>query len=301
MGSSPSSTSVNIPSKLTTPRPIALKADTVWISEARSDKRKAEAALVEIKKIRSEMLKKNIDIGESRLSRLQRIEKEKAVLLKRVSSVARERMRNENDEIAELSDPNRPTKLAKRFSEIYDNEWKDAFTSLRDKNKHDDDRTAIETLLSIIKRRGKSFELQINECQKLIAEITYKDLQQNCENLIEDSAARKEDKDRNREYLKLEPVEKYCKLCIELIWRMCIEVPPIKLEFIPNTEAISKHFRHYTMSGDRVDFVVWPVVFLHVNGPVLSKGVIMFKTSGKSDQTSASVNSKDKKKFAATL
>ncbi|KAL3879961.1 hypothetical protein ACJMK2_032237 [Sinanodonta woodiana] len=286
MGSSPSSTSVNIPSKLTTPRPIALKADTVWISEARSDKRKAEAALVEIKKIRSEMLKK--------VSKRQE-ESDK------VSSVARERMRNENDEIAELSDPNRPTKLAKRFSEIYDNEWKDAFTSLRDKNKHDDDRTAIETLLSIINRRGKSFELQINECQKLIAEITYKDLQQNCENLIEDSAARKEDKDRNREYLKLEPVEKYCKLCIELIWRMCIEVPPIKLEFIPNTEAISKHFRHYTMSGDRVDFVVWPVVFLHVNGPVLSKGVIMFKTSGKSDQTSASVNSKDKKKFAATL
>ncbi|KAL3879962.1 hypothetical protein ACJMK2_032238 [Sinanodonta woodiana] len=306
-----SSTSVTTSSspKPNPPAPVDLKDVTIWIDEARGDKRKAEEALVEIKKIRTEMQNKTIDIGESILSRLRRREKEKAELLNRLSSLASDRMRNQNANIADLSDTNRPTKLTERFSELYDNEWTDAFTSLRKEQNHDD-QTAIKTLLFVLEkcytkcktiaekqqkelgetflskeeRKDQSFDLRVNECQKQIAEITYKDLQQNCENLIEDSAARKEDKDRNREYLKLEPVEKYCKLCIELTWLMCIQAPPIKLEFNHTKKAISKHFRHYTRSGDIPDFVVWPVLFLHDNGPVLSKGVIQFRASETSEQ-----------------
>ena len=35
-----------------------------------------------------------------------------------------------NVNIADLSDPNRPTKLAEQFSELYDNDWTDAFEEL---------------------------------------------------------------------------------------------------------------------------------------------------------------------------
>ncbi|KAK3577069.1 hypothetical protein CHS0354_037093 [Potamilus streckersoni] len=310
------------PSKPATPRPVTPDDIKILIRETCSDKSKVEAALVKIKKIRSEMQTKNIKIGESRLSRLHRVEKEKTDLLNRLSSLASDRMRNQNAKIADLSDTNRPTKLTERFSELYDNEWTDAFTKLKEKCEHDD-QTAIQTLLSILKNcytkcekiansqrkelgqkffsktelKDPLFELRINECQKQIAEITYKDLQENFENLID---SRKEDKERNHEYLKLEPVKNYCKLCIELTWLMCIQAPPIKLDFIPKRETISNHFRHYTRSGEEFDFVVWPVLFLHANGSILSKGVIQFKASEKSGQKSSNMNSKDKTKVKTT-
>ncbi|KAL3879960.1 hypothetical protein ACJMK2_032236 [Sinanodonta woodiana] len=315
MGSASSSSFLTSVTTSSIPRaPLFIEYVAIWIDEARSDKRKAVAALVEIKKIRTEMLNKNIYIGESRLSKLRRAEKEKSELLKRLSSLESPRMMNENDKIADLSDANRPTKLAKLFSELYDIEWRDSFASLRHNYMHDD-RTAIETLLLILKNcytkcktiaekqhkelgetlfskyehKDLRFELRIIECQKQIAEITYKDLQQNCEKLIEE---RKEDTERIRKYLKLEPVQNYCKLCIELTWLMCIKAPPMKIEFIPENKAISNHFRHYTRLGDIPDFVVWPVLFLHDNGPVLSKGVIQFR---------ASVTSEPNKKKFGTL
>ena len=34
---------------------------------------------------------------------------------------------NDNPNITDLSDENRPTKLSEKFSELYDNEWTDAF------------------------------------------------------------------------------------------------------------------------------------------------------------------------------
>jgi hypothetical protein len=37
------------------------------------------------------------------------------------------RLTDNNPNIADLSDRNRPTKLAERFTELYDNQWTDAF------------------------------------------------------------------------------------------------------------------------------------------------------------------------------
>lgn len=34
---------------------------------------------------------------------------------------------NDNPNIADLSDENRPTKLSEKYSELYDNEWTDAY------------------------------------------------------------------------------------------------------------------------------------------------------------------------------
>jgi hypothetical protein len=32
-------------------------------------------------------------------------------------------------------------------------------------------------------------------------------------------------------------------------------------------------FKEYTKSGPTVDFVVWPALYLHENGPLVGKGV----------------------------
>lgn len=41
-----------------------------------------------------------------------------------------QKLTDNNPNIADLSDKNRPTKLAERYSELYDNQWTDAFEVL---------------------------------------------------------------------------------------------------------------------------------------------------------------------------
>ena len=48
----------------------------------------------------------------------------------RLSKLAGERLTESNPAIADLSDPNRPTKIGEMYSEVYDNEWTDAFEAL---------------------------------------------------------------------------------------------------------------------------------------------------------------------------
>lgn len=44
--------------------------------------------------------------------------------------MAGDRLRDGNPDIADLSDPNRPTEIGKHFSELYDNEWSDAYEEM---------------------------------------------------------------------------------------------------------------------------------------------------------------------------
>ena len=50
----------------------------------------------------------------------------------RYSKLAGESLAMGNANVTDLSDPNRPTKLAEQFSELYDNDWTDAFEELAD-------------------------------------------------------------------------------------------------------------------------------------------------------------------------
>ncbi|XP_060596417.1 putative leucine-rich repeat-containing protein DDB_G0290503 isoform X2 [Ruditapes philippinarum] len=70
--------------------------------------------------------------------------KEKDSLLLRLSKIAGERLTKDNSAITDLSDPNRPTKLGEVYSELYDNQWTDAFEAL--KNAGHEEQFAIETL-----------------------------------------------------------------------------------------------------------------------------------------------------------
>lgn len=45
----------------------------------------------------------------------------------RLSKLAGDNLTYNNPNIADLSDKKRPTKLAEEFSELYDNEWTEAF------------------------------------------------------------------------------------------------------------------------------------------------------------------------------
>lgn len=46
------------------------------------------------------------------------------------------------------------------------------------------------------------------------------------------------------------------------------------LHFDPETVYDKQIFKEYTTMGRRVKFLVWPALFLHKGGPLLSKGVV---------------------------
>lgn len=41
-----------------------------------------------------------------------------------------DKVENDDQDIADLSDLNKPTKIGERFSELFDNEWTDAFEEI---------------------------------------------------------------------------------------------------------------------------------------------------------------------------
>ena len=61
-----------------------------------------------------------------------------------MSKLAGDRQVDDNPDITDLSDKNRPTKLGEVFSELYDNEWANAFEELTAAG-YDEEET-IETL-----------------------------------------------------------------------------------------------------------------------------------------------------------
>ena len=60
-----------------------------------------------------------------------------------------ERLTDGNPDIADLSDKNRPTKIAEQYCELYDNAWTDAFETLN-QTYRDDEKHVIGALLAIL-------------------------------------------------------------------------------------------------------------------------------------------------------
>ena len=65
----------------------------------------------------------------------------------RLSELAGAKLSVGNPNLVDISDENRPTKLAERYNELYDNEWTDAFSVLTDSG--DDDVQVINKLRNI--------------------------------------------------------------------------------------------------------------------------------------------------------
>lgn len=69
----------------------------------------------------------------------------------RLSMMASDRLTDNNPNIANLGDKNRPTNLADKFSELYSNEWTNALESLEKDYKTESETANIKTLLEIVK------------------------------------------------------------------------------------------------------------------------------------------------------
>ncbi|XP_062613096.1 uncharacterized protein LOC134274867 [Saccostrea cucullata] len=71
------------------------------------------------------------------------------------------------------------------------------------------------------------------------------------------------------------PILAYIDACIEITWLMCIQDPPMVITWATEGEAINKdYYKLYKTNGSIVKVSVWPVLFLHNRGPIVSKGYV---------------------------
>ncbi|KAK3602823.1 hypothetical protein CHS0354_026374 [Potamilus streckersoni] len=229
--------------------------------------------------------KKELDKKEQRLltqqKEMEEVQKAKDDALIRLSQQMGQQMLKGNPSITDLSDQNRPSKLGEMYSELYDNEWTNAFKVLTE-TFHLDEKCAIKPLLKILwessKHASDVSQSTMMRIENLLAGSSEGEfVQEKLTGLVE------------RTYLGKEKVEIYSKKCFELCWLMSIQDPPIVLSKDPETGAHfdSNLYRCYINSGDNVDYVVWPALLLHKDGPVLAKGVTEPSTSPRAKSASA--------------
>ncbi|XP_052794212.1 uncharacterized protein LOC128227580 isoform X2 [Mya arenaria] len=80
---------------------------------------------------------------------LKSLKAENERLRLRLSKFAGDQLTRDNPNITDLSDPNRPQKLGEKYSELYDNEWTEAYESLTHSGYSEAD--AVETLQLTLK------------------------------------------------------------------------------------------------------------------------------------------------------
>ncbi|KAK3602800.1 hypothetical protein CHS0354_026350 [Potamilus streckersoni] len=197
--------------------------------------------------------------------------------------------------IDDLNDQNRLSKLAERYTDLYDNQWTCAFEALTEMRGKQEER-AIEILFNLLiechnfakmaaekqmddfltlvcggpqMQLGDEIKMHMMKARKL-ADVTRADLLfQKCERHIKDR-----DESISR-YLDEKEMKKYLIECFQICWLMAIQDPPVVLgKEVKNSDTFdTSMYKHYTRSGTRVKYVVWPPLLLYEGGPLLAKGI----------------------------
>lgn len=70
------------------------------------------------------------------------------------------------------------------------------------------------------------------------------------------------------------PLRTFLDLCVEVMWFMQSQDPPMTLDFTKDNEPLN--FKPYKTSGSQIDYTIWPTVLLHDNGKVIANGIAEF-------------------------
>ncbi|KAK3602820.1 hypothetical protein CHS0354_026371 [Potamilus streckersoni] len=220
----------------------------------------------QLKEYKNELEKKEKRLLTQQME-LEKVQKAKDEALIRLSQQMGQQMLEGNPSITDLSDQNRPSKLGEMYSELYDNEWTDAFETLTETFKLDDTK-AIELLLKILlvssKHASDVSQSAMKTIETLLSGSSEGDfLREKLTSLVGESRLRETK-------LKI-----YSEKCFYLCWLMSIQDPPVVLSEKPErgTHFDNNLYKCYINSGDNIDYVVWPALLLHKDGPLLAKGV----------------------------
>ncbi|XP_052244890.1 uncharacterized protein LOC127854019 isoform X2 [Dreissena polymorpha] len=212
----------------------------------------------------------------------------------RLSQLMGRKLTDNNPAIADLNDVNRPQNLGQRYSELYDNQWTDAFGSLQKDPSFEDERQIFDMLLNVL---VKAMDFCKRNAEFHKRHIT------NTLLMRDDEKYRSELGSENARYARYALlITPYLQECFSICWLMCVQDPPVVFGSLPkHGAAFDKNaYKEFTQSGTNIDFVVWPAMFLFQGGNVLCKGVAQGKktyTPGNSSSKSAWSSSPEDLKY----
>ena len=69
--------------------------------------------------------------------------------------------------------------------------------------------------------------------------------------------------------------QSYIENCLKVCYFAAVQDPPMFLDFKPGEDTFDRQvYKEYTQMGTKVKFLVWPALFLHEGGALISKGVL---------------------------
>ncbi|VDI48720.1 Hypothetical predicted protein [Mytilus galloprovincialis] len=272
----------------------------------------------EIKKLIYEIdaLKKSLQNEEKEREKLkmtiQAKEKDIHLLNQKLSMVAGRKMKDNNPSIADLSDPNRPERLVEQFREIYDNAWTDVLDHLTE-HKDVTDAEAVKEIVNVLQAIHNQCKDQMNgKKQSIIKIIGYpedtlerqytgdKEGHDPTVKIIKDlvqASANRISAEVIQEIKKCPVVEDilrkgggkseiFVNKCSLLCLFMVVQDPPVVLDFScqPGDPFNKDMFTPFTSSGEVVDYLVWPLMYLNQGGAIMSKGIAQGKKTIKQKQ-----------------
>ncbi|CAG2190202.1 unnamed protein product [Mytilus edulis] len=164
----------------------------------------------------------------------------------RLSQVAGAKLVAGNTSIADLGDKYRPTRIAELYSELYDNDWTEAVDNFSKQEWPEE--VIVQHLFITLQNlyKNQKFDEVLRSYKWMKDDIV-------------------------RQITKLTFFEK----CVTVCWLMVVQDPEMYIaDNLRHGMKFDKdHYREYTKSGPKVDYSVWPALYLHKNGPLMIKGV----------------------------
>lgn len=234
-------------------------------------------------------------------------------LTSRLSKFASQQLTAGNPNIADLSDKHRPTKIGEFYSELYDNEWSEAFEVIKPLEypnvTEDPDTEYFEEVLQILKNilmaayefsaertethlkdikttlLGTITDRKIDEAKgteeydRFVTEHAMKYRKEAAAYAIK-TASKVFKQDGFQRFLKQKSDDPkllaYVDKCVELTWYMRIQDPPMHLHCLQEKETISKtEFAFHGRKGKTTLVCVWPALLLFEGGHLVTKGHVL--------------------------
>ncbi|KAK3099306.1 hypothetical protein FSP39_002391 [Pinctada imbricata] len=256
-----------------------------------------KSAKKRIKELEIEVEKAKKEAEKNLKPDTKKLKEEIDQLKNRLSQLAGSKLTEGNPAIADLSDMNRPINLGEKFSELYDNQWTDAFEVLQDSGKGEEE--VIRELVKILEVHNYKYFKRVNSKTKskhiekadsFGSNVYYQDaytfckeqsqeFHENLRKLMQPFGMKPERFCNERQITDESKLKTYAKQCAGLCWFMMVQDPPLFMDTtLPKKNKFdTDKFRAYTKTGKHIAYLVWPALYLHAEGPLLSKGVAQGK------------------------
>ncbi|XP_052078864.1 uncharacterized protein LOC127716654 isoform X3 [Mytilus californianus] len=213
----------------------------------------------------------------------------------------------------EIGDQNKPRRLGQRFSEVFEDTWSNAYEVLKPKKpeskkedeKEEMDEKTIDILQNVVKVIyefcKKTADSQVNKLMMEMLPPIFDPMNTKKECKGDDETVAKTEK-MAKDYRKAvapatipilkqniltqelqckvlpdisigKELKEYVDNCVNLIWYMCIQQPPMEIVWGKRGEKFNKEmFRFSGKKGTKFRLTVWPAVLFHKEGPLAAPG-----------------------------